>query len=277
MKYIFKYPKTRKLIKHVTRLLIFFFLLIYSFQANLISSAGVIVEYFRADGLDKTVKVEWKTNTEVAIMGFYIQRSLSRDTGYSRVSELIENQGVSPGGADYEYIDANLVNGTTYWYKLEIIDDESGSSFYGTPKSAIPSVQSTTMPTSTSIPPTQNPQESATSSEVMTPITTRTTQPAYPAPETPTLIPTIPLTTPSVDVIDITATLIPLPSLTLNFPPTEEPDQLVLPETDVSNSGDVTILQWSKLLSSQITIIIGLSLTWLIFAMLIIYLLRRLR
>lgn len=276
MIYIFQNSGIGNLIKLIVRLLVFFFLLIYSFQANLIGSAGVIVEYFRVEGLDKTVKVEWKTNSEVAILGFYIQRSLSRDSGYARVSELIENQGVSPSGAEYEYLDADLLNGTTYWYKLEIIDSEVGSSFYGTQKSAFPDAQPTTIPTSTPIPPTQKPQTSATSMEVISPTTTSTTLPAYPDPEIPTLIPTIPLSTSSVDIIDVTATLIPLPSLTLNFPPTEEPDQFVLPETDISNSGDAIIQQWSKFLSTRFTSIIGLLLIWLVFAVLIIYFLRRL-
>lgn len=263
--------------RFIARLLVFSIMLVFFLQASTISKAGVIVEYFRASGMDKSVRVEWKTNTEIAINGFYVQRSLSRDTGYTRVSELIENQGVSPGGASYEYVDVNLENGTTYWYKLEIIDDEMASSFYGTPKSAVPDAQSTIVPTSSPAPPTQNPETSITPTTDSTTISTSTTQPTNLVPDTSTPISTIPLPTPSVDVTDVTATLIPLPTMTLIFPPTETIDQLELPDNNSSNTDNSSFQKWSGLFSTRLSSIIGISLIWLVFIVLVIYFLRRIQ
>lgn len=266
------------ILKRIIQSLLVLLLILNIFQAQLISNAGVIVEFFKVDGQDQSVLVQWKTNTEISISGYYIQRSLSMDTGYSRVGNFINSQGISPSGATYEYVDQNLVNGTTYWYKLEIIDDEGGSTFYITAKSAIPNTQTTLVPTRESNTPTQNPQISITPGAINTPIPTLTTLPAYPSPATSTVFPNYAPTTPVVDQAEVTATLIPLPSLTYNYPPTEQPEQTELPEEDTSISVNESADQsWSSIISSQTAVIIGLVLIWLVFGILVIYFVRRLR
>ncbi len=267
-----------KMAKRIVQSLLVLSIFLYIFQTNYISNAGVIIEYFRLEGQNQSVIVRWKTNTEIAISGFYIQRSLSMDTGYTRVSDFIDSQGISPNGATYEHVDSNLVNGTTYWYKLEIIDDEQSSTFYISAKSAIPNAQTTSLPTGESNTPTQNLQISITPGAVNTPTSAITTQPAYPSPATSTDFPGFTPTTTEVDQAEVTATLIPLPSLTYIYPPTEEPIRMEIPVIENSTSADKSSGQsWSKIISSQTAVIVGLTLIWLAFGFLVTYFVRRLR
>ena len=266
------------IVKRYVRPLIIFFIFLYSMQNHLISHAGVIVEFFRVEGQDGSVKVHWKTNTEIAISGFYIQRSLSMDTGYTRVSEFIDSQAISPSGAEYEYNDSNLINGTTYWYKLEIIDDDQNSSFYISPKSATPTTQSTSQPTNEINTPTQHLPTSAIQSATTTPIPTITTQPTSSGSVTSTTSPTLASTVPLTEQVEVTATLIPLPSLAFTYPPTETLYQTETPDNDTSNSvnssPDPTR---SKVFSLQYLALFGIALIWLIFGILVVYFIRKLR
>jgi hypothetical protein len=75
--------------------------------------------------------------------------------------------------------------------------------------------------------------------------------------------------------LNVTATLIPVPTITLEFPPTDESNQI-----DLSVSDSPNIIERSdtvpgiKLFSSQIPSIIGLLFIWLIFVGLLVYFLR---
>jgi hypothetical protein len=167
---------------------------------------------------------------------------------------------------------------------LEIIADDMSSSLYNFPKPAIPSPQLNPPLTYTPTTLTLVPQSSATSTAVNSSVTPITTLQAYPAPSTPTIDSSFPTFTISVNDIgatntplelNVTATLIPVPTITLEFPPTDESNQI-----DLSVSDSPNIIERSdtvpgiKLFSSQIPSIIGLLFIWLIFVGLLVYFLR---
>lgn len=220
------------------------------------ASAAVSLIYFRAIPMVGQVRLEWATATELDCFGFYIQRSLSEDGAYERVSPLMPCQGDPLSGWLYFWIDGAVINGTTYWYRLEAIDTSQNPDFYG-PESATPNtVINTPTPTSTphgtltptltrtaTLSTTGSPTPSATSaptdainptSTTIVIIPTSTRSGAYPAPASPTSpplsvqvgtptvlipVPTQPSPIPSLtQPITATATLLPLPNITPEFP-----------------------------------------------------------
>ena len=94
---------------------------------------------FEALPSDSAVDLAWWTGSELDNLGFHLYRSLSKTGPWTRVTpSLIPGLGSSPEGASYSFRDAGLLNGTTYFYRLEDIDAMSGSTFHG-PISATPS------------------------------------------------------------------------------------------------------------------------------------------
>lgn len=174
--------------------------------------AAVTLISFTATGEPDRVVVRWETGTELNSSGFFVWRSTSENGAYNRVSDFFVSQGDPVLGAVYSWIDDEIVNNTTYWYKLEAIDLSQNSVFYG-PESATPGVQQPTStaaltPTSTQPSPTatsttsanQTGTPTATATNIIDPTITRTAtqatlapsrtpSTAYPAPRTNTPIP----------------------------------------------------------------------------------------
>jgi hypothetical protein len=87
---------------------------------------------------DGSVTLEWRTGSELNNLGFHLYRGLSVDGPWTRLtSSLIPGLGSSPLGQAYSWLDSGLVNGTTYYYRLEDVDTSSVSTFHG-PVSAAP-------------------------------------------------------------------------------------------------------------------------------------------
>jgi len=88
--------------------------------------------------LNKKVQLEWVTESEIDNAGFNLYRSESEDGEYEKINaSLIPAQGSSTQGTSYEFIDTNLKNRKTYYYKLEDIDLNGTSAMHG-PVSATP-------------------------------------------------------------------------------------------------------------------------------------------
>jgi len=215
--------------------------------------AAVTLVSFTATGELNRVVVDWETGTEFDSSGFFVWRSTTENGAYNSISDFIVSKGNSMVGAPYSWIDEEVVNDTTYWYKLEAIDTKQNSVFYG-PESATPGVQQPTStltltPTATSTgSANQTGTPTASATNIIDPTITRTATPvaqsptrtasgAYPAPRTNTPVPpaaqqaatqtgfpappspTLPTPTPSpTQVLTATITLIPYPELTLTFP-----------------------------------------------------------
>ena len=97
------------------------------------------LEYLDAVGQDGAVLIAWGTASEVDTEGFNILRSTEEDGEYAQINDvLIPAEGGLLSGADYEYVDNDAENGTTYWYKLEDVDIHGVGTLHG-PVSATPS------------------------------------------------------------------------------------------------------------------------------------------
>jgi hypothetical protein len=104
------------------------------------ASGATLIELsrFEAIGLDRRVRIEWKTETELDSEGFYLWRSDEKDGEYVRINPyFIPSHGEAGFGAEYSYTDYDVQNGIIYYYKLEDIDIYGKSTFHG-PVPAIP-------------------------------------------------------------------------------------------------------------------------------------------
>lgn len=74
----------------------------------------------------------WKTASEIDNAGFNIYRAESPEGDYVKINEsLIIGEGSSTQGATYAFVDPDVQNRTTYYYKLQDIDLEGKSTFNG--------------------------------------------------------------------------------------------------------------------------------------------------
>ena len=217
------------------------------------SQAAVTLLDFTGYGEDGSVNLEWETATEIDTSGFYVRRSTTENGTFTRIPvaspEFIDATGDSLVGDYYFFIDEDVVNDTGYWYQLEVMDTNSQSTLIKPPIQVIAGVYATDTPgqtgtpTSTATVPSGSNQTSSVT-PTRTPIWTRTPTPptdSYPGPatatsafrfftQTPVGTAIAPLVTqaagaPSASAglsltesITATATLIPLPEITLQFP-----------------------------------------------------------
>jgi hypothetical protein len=86
--------------------------------------------YFYGVPGDGYVSVQWGTASELQIFGFYVYRSTSSGDLGTKVWDELEPGRGEAGGATYVLTDTNVVNGTPYWYTLEVLNRDSTSDFH---------------------------------------------------------------------------------------------------------------------------------------------------
>jgi len=225
----------------------------FLFSGLLPARAAVTIAYFNAIPGDQSVVVEWGTQTEIDNVGFYVNRSLQEAGPFEHISTFIFSTGDGLTGDEYAYEDDAVQNGATYYYQLEAVDANNASEFHG-PVSAVPgqstpamtatltaTITPTTTATSTATattasqgpypaaatntprsaypgPATNTPRATSNTSQSAT--TTPTPQ-AYPGPATATSAPAL-AAQPTATFIPFNSsaesTLVPLPTLTIEFP-----------------------------------------------------------
>ncbi|MCX5887739.1 MAG: hypothetical protein NT096_17855 [Proteobacteria bacterium] len=100
----------------------------------------ITLSSFTATSSDRKVILEWTTASEIDNAGFNLYRAESANGEYIKINfSLIPAQGSGISGATYQFIDEDVINRRTYYYKLEDIDIYGKSTFHGT-ASAIPKI-----------------------------------------------------------------------------------------------------------------------------------------
>jgi len=93
---------------------------------------------FTATPSGRAVILKWTTESEIDNAGFNLYRAESEKGEYAKInSSLIPADGTATSGATYHYIDNEVRNRKTYYYKLEDIDLNGTSTMHG-PVSAEP-------------------------------------------------------------------------------------------------------------------------------------------
>ena len=97
------------------------------------NSLAVTLASFTADAQADGVRVGWETTSEINNAGFNLYRAESASGAQVKLNaDLIPSQ--APGssqGALYEYLDANVASGQTYWYWLESVDISGATTLNG--------------------------------------------------------------------------------------------------------------------------------------------------
>jgi hypothetical protein len=82
---------------------------------------AVSLLYFRGNGLDRAVSLEWATGTELNTAGYRLERAEASGGPFQVLNQIgvIPARGNSLQGAEYNATDRDsLQNGKVYWYKL---------------------------------------------------------------------------------------------------------------------------------------------------------------
>jgi hypothetical protein len=78
------------------------------------------------------VIIQWSTESEINNVGFNLYRAESENGEYIQINDsLIPSKGSSTQGASYEFVDNDVKNRKTYYYKLEDIDLNGISTLHG--------------------------------------------------------------------------------------------------------------------------------------------------
>ncbi len=186
--------------------------------------SAVVISSFTAQPGSQLVTLNWTTTSEVNTNGFIVMRSTQQNTGFVEMSSLIAHQGTSLTGATYQYVDQNnLVNGTTYYYRLKVVNLDLTTVLTGTvsvtPIPATPTATGTATKTGTvtSTVPSPTPTRTRTRYPTSTyiyrsPTPTRTLTPTPTSPfKTVTYTPSVTMTLPLAPTSNGITTLTPGP------------------------------------------------------------------
>jgi len=87
---------------------------------------------FEAIPEHKKVVLKWTTESEIQTAGFNIYRAKTATGAYLKINDsLIPAKGSGSQGASYEFVDTDVKNNKTYYYKLEDLDLNGNSTMHG--------------------------------------------------------------------------------------------------------------------------------------------------
>jgi hypothetical protein len=95
----------------------------------------VEINGFSAVAGDREVRLDWSTASESELKNFRISRSTERDGVYGEITRTNATNDAS--GANYSYVDRQVENGTTYYYKLHVEDINGNLSVYNIDGSSV--------------------------------------------------------------------------------------------------------------------------------------------
>jgi hypothetical protein len=91
----------------------------------LLAAAIVVSQFSQAT----PIRIDWETETEINTAGFNVYRSETSDGEYRRLNDrLIPGEGNPVSGANYSFVDRNVVAGKTYFYRLEDVELDNSTS-----------------------------------------------------------------------------------------------------------------------------------------------------
>jgi hypothetical protein len=80
---------------------------------------------------DGTILVAWETSSELDSVAFFLYRSESQNGPWDDYIDFEPAEGNDFTGATYSFVDHEVTQGVTYWYRLEELAADNSSSFHG--------------------------------------------------------------------------------------------------------------------------------------------------
>jgi hypothetical protein len=188
-------------------------------------NAGAAVDLVRFEAKwqnDGTVLVVWETSSELDSTAFFVYRSDSPTGPWTDYVDFEPAAGNEFTGATYSFVDTEVVQGTTYYYRLEETAADGSSNFYGPITTEGPGTTTATATSTRSSSTTQDvpatatrqytntptPAISGTVSPTQTSLPTRTVTPAR-AVSTRALTPLVTTPTPIGGIVPTSAAITP--------------------------------------------------------------------
>ena len=229
-------------------------------------TTGLTLESFTGTYDGESITVEWETSSEIDIYFFYLERSLQASSGFDVLFEYIPAEGDPENGWYYGVIDDDVVEGTTYYYRLVAVDFDEVEYYYGpiavnAGDNPIPATStSTPSPSATAPPASATPTQSVPSTPTHTPgslDTSAPTQTLEAGAETSTSAPSLD----SMPTLEYTAESTPTDTPTPLPPPTDVslPTPAPAQTEAVNGPAQITVLVRIALLS----VILGI---WVVLA-----------
>ncbi len=139
--------------------------------------AAVTLVSFTGTAGANNITIDWQTATELDTAGFNILRSTQSPTGYLQINPdfiFVKDGGLT--GATYQYVDPGVAYGTTYYYKLQVVNTDNSLDLYGpvTVTLAALTTSTATPPSTPTRTPTRTPTFTPTSTPAHTPTQTST-------------------------------------------------------------------------------------------------------
>lgn len=102
-------------------------------------SLPVSLQDFNAIPGNGKVTLSWITESETENLGFNLYRGVNKNGKFLMLNaELIAGHGSTSERHDYSYVDKNVVNGVTYYYKIEDVDYAGKTKLHNKTVSATP-------------------------------------------------------------------------------------------------------------------------------------------
>lgn len=116
-----------------------------------------------------SIVLEWETATEYNNLGFFVLRSDTEGGTYEQIGDFIPAEGTAVSGYIYQFTDDLVLDEQIYFYKLEAIDLNSVSEFFGPVSNGLlTTATQTNTPTRTSTGLTGTPQLTTTITATLT-------------------------------------------------------------------------------------------------------------
>ena len=113
----------------------------HPFLARFDGSTAVQMKSFTAEASGVDISLSWKTGAEVDCAAFRLWRSKYINEAYKVIKRsCIPSEGSAVQGAEYTYEDADVELGTTYYYRLEAIDNTGKGDFHGPVSATVGSI-----------------------------------------------------------------------------------------------------------------------------------------
>ena len=102
-----------------------------SLPSPALAQTAVSLSRFTATGRVNNILIEWETATEFNNAGFFVWASDAEDGIYDPISDFFEAQGDGVTGVIYGFVDEDVEPAVPKYYKLEAIDLNQSSEFFG--------------------------------------------------------------------------------------------------------------------------------------------------
>ena len=123
--------KYHHLFKALLLLTTILFISLFNLVGHSVYAAVTLVRFEVVNVANNAITLEWETATEFNNLGFFVNRSDTEGGIYEQIGDFIPAEGTGVSGFIYQFTDDLVQAERIYFYKLEAIDLNTISEFFG--------------------------------------------------------------------------------------------------------------------------------------------------